>query len=160
MIKNYYTENELTNILKQLVNALLFLQEKGIAHRNIKPKNILICENNIYKITDLCEAKQNNNEKELLTLKGSQLFMSPNLFFVLKYDGNSLKINHNAFKSDVFSLGYCFLYAMALDIKLIKSIREEKSMVEIKSIYFPFSFCFLEWLIRYLSTLLFNSSPT
>ena len=131
--KNYYTEAELINILKQLVNALLFLQEKGIAHRNIKPKNILICENNIYKITDLCEAKQNNNEKELLTLKGSQLFMSPNLFFVLKYDGNSLKINHNVYKSDVFSLGYCFLYAMALDIKLIKSIREEKSMVEIKS---------------------------
>ena len=131
--KNYYKEGELINTLKQLVNAMVFLQEKGIAHRNIKPKNILICENNIYKITDLCEAKQNNNEKELSTLKGSQLFMSPNLFFVLKYDGNSLKINHNVFKSDVFSLGYCFLYAMALDIKLIKNIREEKSMDNIIS---------------------------
>ena len=30
--KNYYTENELTNILKQLVSAFLFLQNKGIAH--------------------------------------------------------------------------------------------------------------------------------
>ena len=43
--KNYYTEIELVNILKQLVNTLLFLQNKGIAHRNIMPKNILICDN-------------------------------------------------------------------------------------------------------------------
>ena len=133
--KNYYTEDELINILKQLVNAFLFLQEKGIAHRNIKPKNILICDNNIYKITDLIEAKQNNNTKvELSTLKGNQLYMAPHLYFVLKNDGNKLKVNHNIFKSDVFSLGYCFLYAMALDIKLLKKIREENSMDNIISI--------------------------
>ena len=106
--KNYYTENELTNILKQLVSAFLFLQNKGIAHRNINPKNILICDDNIYKITDLIE--------------------------VLKKDGSRLKVNHNIFKSDAFSLGYCFLYAMALDIKLIKKIREENSMDNIISI--------------------------
>ena len=133
--KNYYTEDELINILKQLVNAFLFLQEKGIAHRNIKPKNILICDNNIYKITDLIEAKQNNNTKiELSTLKGNQLYMAPHLYFVLKNDGSKLKVNHNIFKSDVFSLGYCFLYAMALDIKLLRKIREENSMDNIISI--------------------------
>ena len=132
--KNYYTENELIDILKQLVNAFLFLQNKGIAHRNIKPKNILICENNIYKITDLIEAKQNNNtKKELSTLKGNQLYMAPHLYSVLKNDGNELKVNHNIFKSDVFSLGFCFLYAMSLDIKLIKKIREENCMDNIIS---------------------------
>ena len=130
--KNYYTEKELINALKQLVDALLYLQKKGISHRNIKPSNILICENNVYKISDLDEVKENdNNENKLATLKGNQLFMSPNLFFVLKYDGNCIKVKHNLFKSDVFSLGYCFLYAMALDIKLIKNIREESSMNDV-----------------------------
>ena len=134
--KNYYTEIELTNILKQLVNAFVFLQNKGIAHRNIKPKNILICDNNIYKITDLIEAKQNNDNTkiELSTLKGNQLYMAPHLYFVLKNDGSRLKVNHNIYKSDVFSLGYCFLYAMALDIKLLKKIREENSIDNVISI--------------------------
>ena len=130
--KNYYTEKELINILKQLIDVLLYLQKKGISHRSIKPSSILICENNTYKISDLGEVKQNNNnENKLATLKGDQLFMSPNLFFVLKYDGNCLKVKHNLFKSDVFSLGYCFLYAMALDIKLLKNIREESSMNDV-----------------------------
>ena len=129
--RNYYTEKELVNILKQLIKALLYLQNKGIAHRNIKPQNILICENNIYKLTDLGEAKQNKNENKLSTLKGNQLFMAPTLFFMLKYDGNCLKVKHNLFKSDVFSLGYCFLYAMALNIKIIKNIREETSMTDV-----------------------------
>ena len=97
--------------------------------------NILICDDNIYKITDLIEAKQNNNTKlELSTWKGNQLNMAPHLYFVLKKDGSRLKVNHNIFKSDAFSLGYCFLYAMALDIKLIKKIREENSMDNIISI--------------------------
>ena len=111
----FYTERELIDILKQLTDLLLYLQKKGIAHRNIKPNNILICENNIYKITDFGDFKKNNDETELSTLKGNQLF-------------------NNLYKNDVFSLGYCFLYAMSLDIKLIKNIREKNSMGDVISI--------------------------
>ena len=132
--KNYYSETELINIMKQLVSALLYFQNNNIAHRDIKPPNILICRNNIYKLTDLGEAKRSNNNTQLATLKGSQLFMSPNLFFVLKYDGKGVLVKHNLFKSDVFSLGYCFLYAMSLDLRLIKSLREETSMIDVLSI--------------------------
>jgi len=132
--QNFYTESELIDIMKQLVSALYYFQTNNIAHRDIKPQNILICKNNIYKITDLGEAKNSDNTSKLATLKGSQLFMSPNLFFVLKYEGNGAKAKHNAFKSDVFSLGYCFLYAMSLDIKLIKLLREETSMFDVLSI--------------------------
>ena len=60
--------------------------------------------------------------------------MSPNLFFVLKYDGKDARVKHNIFKSDVFSLGYCFLYAMSLDLRLIKSLREETSMIDVLAI--------------------------
>ncbi len=132
--QNFYNESELINILKQLVSSLYYLQKNNVAHRDIKPQNILICNNNIYKITDLGEAKNSINNSKLATLKGSQLFMSPNLFFVLKYDGSSVRVKHNTFKSDVFSLGYCFLYAMSLDLRLIKSLREETSMIDVFSI--------------------------
>ena len=60
--------------------------------------------------------------------------MSPNLFLVLKYDGNGTRVKHNIFKSDVFSLGYCFLYAMTLDIKISKNLREETSMIDVDAI--------------------------
>ena len=132
--RNFYTESELINILKQLVSVLYYFQTNNLAHRDIKPQNILICNNNIFKITDLGEAKFSDNISKLSTLKGSQLFMSPNLYLVLKYDGIGTKVKHNVFKSDVFSLGYCLLYAMSLDIKLIASLREETSMFDVLSV--------------------------
>jgi serine/threonine protein kinase len=124
-MKRNYTEKELINIMKQLVNVLLYFQKNKIAHRDIKPQNILIFPNNVYKVSDLGEAKNTKNNIQYATLKGNQFFMSPNLFFAFKYSGNSQKVKHNVFKSDVFSLGYCFLYAMSLDLRLIKNLREK-----------------------------------
>ena len=130
-LNNYYTENELINILKQLTDVLSFFQKNNIAHRDIKPQNILVFKNGIYKITDLGEAKGVKNNKQLATLKGSQFFMSPNLFMAFKYNGNNTKVIHNIYKSDVFSLGFCFLYAMNLNMKIIQNLREENNMINI-----------------------------
>ena len=130
--KNYYTQKELFSILKQLTSALYFLQEKNIAHRDIKPQNILIFPQNIYKITDLGEAKMNLNYKRDKTVVGSELFMSPLLYNGLKQNQN--RINHNPFKSDVYSLGLCFLYAISLDINVIISLRGMKYDKNIKNI--------------------------
>jgi serine/threonine protein kinase len=124
-MKRNYTEKELINIMKQLANVLLYFQKNNIAHRDIKPQNILIFPNNIYKISDLGEAKNTKNNIQYATLKGNQFFMSPNLFFAFKYSGNSQKVKHDVYKSDVFSLGFCFLYAMSLDLRLIKNLREK-----------------------------------
>ena len=121
--KNFYTEKELINIAKQIISALAFLQKNNIAHRDIKPQNILIFENNIYKVADFGEMKVEvaNTEKQL-TIKGSQSFMSPALKDGLKF--NKQGVRHNAFKSDVFSLGYCFLYAMSLDMEILEKAQE------------------------------------
>ena len=127
-LNNFYTEKELINILKQLVGVLKYFQNNNIAHRDIKPQNILIFKNSVYKITDLGEAKDAKKNIQLATLKGSQNFMSPTLFLAFKYNGNNTKVVHNIFKSDVFSLGYCFLYAMNLNMKLIQNLREENNM--------------------------------
>ena len=111
-----------------------YLLKNKIAHRDIKPQNILVFKNDVYKITDLGEAKGAKNNTQLSTLKGSQYFMSPNLFFAFKYNGSNHKVVHNIFKSDVFSLGFCFLYAMNLNMKLIQSLREENNMKNVINI--------------------------
>ena len=48
--------------------------------------------------------------------------MSPALFNGLKY--NKKNVVHNAYKSDVFSLGYCVLFAMSLNINILNEIRQ------------------------------------
>ena len=132
-IKKYYSENELINILKQLCSALYFLQkDKKIAHRDIKPENILIFKNDVYKIGDFGEAKENKIPKQFSTLRGTELYMSP-----LLYNGlheNKEDVKHDQFKSDMFSLGYCFVYATTLNLNIIHKIREVNSSFSLKRI--------------------------
>ena len=120
--KKYYTEKELINIMKQLINALEFLQKNNVAHRDIKPQNILIYPNDVYKVADLGEAKNINMKSRLFTLKGSEMYLSPALFEGLRNKKEG--IIHNVYKSDVFSLGYCFLYAMCLNINVLDEVRK------------------------------------
>ena len=121
--KNYYTEKELVNIAKQVISGLAFLQENNIAHRDIKPQNILIFPNNVYKVADLGEMIENiKGFDNQLTIRGSERFLSPALKDALMH--NRSEVKHNAFKSDVFSLGYCFLYAMSLNIEILEPARE------------------------------------
>ena len=81
---------------------------------------------NIYKIADLGEAKNLNNNDGHMTLRGSELYMSPSLYE--RHKSNKKDTFHNAFKSDVFSLGFSCLYAMGLNLKIIENIRELKNM--------------------------------
>ena len=120
--RKYYTEKEIINILEQIIEGLIFLEQNGIAHRDIKPQNILVYENNVYKLADFGEAKKMKDITIESTLRGSELYMSPALYNGLKY--NKKDVVHNAYKSDVFSLGYCLLFAMTLSINILNDIRE------------------------------------
>ena len=136
--KRYYKEDELIIILKQLSNALFLLQKKSIAHRDIKPENILLFknpENNndiIYKICDFGEAKDYAyiRSKKQKTLRGTELYMSPLLYDGLLHDDSY--VEHDAYKSDVFSLGCCMIIAMNLNFDIIIEIRKIKEQNEIK----------------------------
>ena len=143
-INNYYTEEELLYILTNLVGTLAYLQQKNITHRDLKPQNILYFGNNEYKICDFGEAKLNRDKKDKLggkesnlnfddskqTIRGTELYMSPILFKAVKFKPNSLT-TYNSFKSDVFSLGLCFLHASSLDTNIIYKIREILDMQKI-----------------------------
>ena len=65
-------------------------------------------------------------------VRGTDFYMSPILFKGLTSEEKFVR--DNPYKSDVFSLGYCFIYAMSLDLRLIKSLREETSMIDVLSI--------------------------
>ena len=136
----YYTEEELFCILANLISTLSYLQEKNISHRDLKPQNILYFGNNEYKICDFSEAKYATDKKNQSsninfndlkqTIRGTQLYMSPILFKALKYKPDSLT-KYNSFKSDVFSLGLCFLHASSLDSNILYKIREIVDMKKI-----------------------------
>ena len=152
--RKYYKEEELISILKQISSALVFLQrEKKIAHRDIKPENILVFKNGIYKLGDFGEAKVNrymrNNAKS--TIRGTEMYMSPLLFKSLQ--DNLDDVQHDIYKSDVFSLGYCFVYAAALDFKIIYEIRNLNSDFKVKKIlqrmfFLKYSNDFIELLLK------------
>ena len=136
--KKYYKENELISILKQLSSALFFLQkEKRVAHRDIKPENILIFKNKdkygelLYKLCDFGEAKNYAmiHDKKQKTLRGTELYMSPALYNGLLND--ETYVDHDAYKSDVFSLGCCLIIAANLDFEIINKIRDIKEQKKI-----------------------------
>ena len=133
--KNYYTEEELISILKQISSALIYLQKvKRIAHRDVKPENILVFNDGIYKLGDFGEAKINrlrrNNARS--TIRGTEMYMSPALFKALQENKDDIK--HDIYKSDVFSLGYCFVFACVLDFKILEDIRNLNNDFKVKKI--------------------------
>ena len=128
-----YSEKELIQIIKQLSSVLSFLQKNKISHRDIKPQNILVFKNNVYKVADFGEAKQIDNlAKNLInySLRGTELYMSPLLFNGLRT--GQIDIKHNLFKSDVYSLGLCILYAAVTNNKPLYEIRKYVDMVGVK----------------------------
>ena len=130
--KLLYSEKEIINILNQITDACLYLEKEGIAHRDIKPQNILLFENNIFKIADFGEAKSLNDTSQECTLRGSELYMSPILYNGLII--NQKDVIHNAYKSDVFSLAFCILYALTLNLKILNELRNIINMNIISNI--------------------------
>ena len=132
--KNYYSENELFKILKELIHTFSELQKHKISHRDIKPQNILLFNNNSFKIADFGEAKNllSNKATAQQTIRGTELYMSPILFKAIKGNYFNKYINHNPFKSDVFSLGLCFLFASTLTFNSLWDIRKIYNRDKIK----------------------------
>ena len=144
-VKAYYKEIELLTILKSLVKTFKILQTMGISHRDVKPQNILCFGEKGYKLTDFGEAKKRNvnisikniygfeQDTTKQTLRGTELYMSPLLFKALR--NHELEcLEYNAYKSDVFSLGMCFLLASSLTYQSLFDIREENDMKKVEEI--------------------------
>ena len=128
----YYAEEELLDIIIQLVKTLSLMQKNNITHRDVKPQNILLIKG-FYKLCDFGETKIITGVGPILqSVRGSELYMSPILFYA--YNKNVPSVLHNTYKSDVFSLGMCTLLAACLTARPLCDLREIKNMITIETI--------------------------
>ena len=131
-ISLYYSEYQLLQIISQLVKTLSLMQNNNVTHRDIKPQNILICKD-VFKICDFDALTKIEGKGTILQqVRGSELYMSPILFYA--YNSNVPNVLHNTYKSDVFSLGMTVFLAATLSAKPLCDIRELKDMIVISKI--------------------------
>ena len=130
--QQYYQEYELMEIFKHLINTLSQLQNNRITHRDIKPQNIMMVNGKL-KICDFGNARILKRDGIIIQkIRGSELYMSPIVF--KGYRSGKPQIRHNTFKSDVYSLGVCFLLAASLSFEGPNIIRQVYDMKTIKKV--------------------------
>ena len=88
---NIFTENDLKSMTKQLLMALSCMHKNNIYHFDIKPENIMMCDdgNENVKLIDfgLCYTydkdtyDENDPTNEVLTLRGTPDYFSPGVLF-------------------------------------------------------------------------------
>ncbi|KAL1527882.1 hypothetical protein AB1Y20_009258 [Prymnesium parvum] len=89
-------ETEIRAIASQLTHALQYLHSNRVIHRDMKPQNVLVGANSRVMLCDFGFARAMSNQTTVLTsIKGTPLYMSPELVQELPYDH----------KSDLWSLG-------------------------------------------------------
>lgn len=80
----------------QIRDAIKYLYENKILHRDLKPQNILISDNNFIKLCDFGFAKIFDDENYLIqTICGTPIYMAPEI----------IKHNNYSVKSDLWSIG-------------------------------------------------------
>ena len=89
-------------IFRQLMEALKYIHSQGIAHRDIKPDNILIDLNNTIKLCDFGVGKEIKPGQLIRDTCGTPAFVAPEIFSEAPYD---------PFQTDVWSSGVV-LYVM------------------------------------------------
>ena len=118
----FYSEDFLLKILKNFSNGLSIMQYKNIAHRDIKPQNILIMKNGDYLICDFDESIFVKKAYGTFDVRGTEMYICPILQNCV-YSGIK-KTKINIYKSDVYSLGLCFVYAITKNFDVIKKIKK------------------------------------
>ncbi|KAK2964809.1 putative Structural maintenance of chromosomes protein 3 [Blattamonas nauphoetae] len=91
-----FSESEIQWVTRQLVSALKYLHDRNIIHRDLKPQNILIDATGTIKICDFGFARiLDQKTSKMGSIKGTPLYMAPEIAFETKYD----------WRSDLWSLG-------------------------------------------------------
>lgn len=91
-------ENASREIAKQILEAIKYVHSKGISHRDLKPDNIMIAQDDpvIIKITDFGLAKSQENESIMKTFCGTLAYLAPEIILnKRKKFRNDISSNNN-----------------------------------------------------------------
>jgi serine/threonine protein kinase len=99
------SEAEAKNFLVQTAQALAYAHIKNIAHRDIKPDNIFIDREGAFKVGDFGTYFEKKASMPAVTALGTLPYMSPQQRKIITGEGQ----DYDAFKSDVYSLGFTTL---------------------------------------------------
>ena len=103
-----YDEEACRCWFRDLILGIEYLHAQGVVHRDIKPDNLLLTEDDVLKIVDFGVSEMFEKQSEMLTAKsaGSPAFLPPELC-VAKHGGISGKA------ADIWSMGvtlYCLRF--------------------------------------------------
>jgi len=114
-LSDYFSQNFIIKICKQLLNGLKYLEKESVIHRDIKPDNILLDSNDNAKISDFgisaiykrtLSLDKKNIDPDLFmnyTRVGRQDFVCPEIE----------KREHYYFEADIFDVGLTLLVLMS-----------------------------------------------
>ncbi|MGB9736519.1 MAG: protein kinase domain-containing protein [bacterium] len=95
-IKGRLNSDEAIKIAEQLTRALVYAHSNNIIHRDIKPGNIMITDNNIVKLMDFGLAKVLHDASQTATkVIGTPYYMAP----------EQIKGDRIGFETDIYALG-------------------------------------------------------
>ena len=95
-MKNGFCERHAKIIFKKIIEGIKFCHDKKVCHLDIKPDNIVINKYFDPIIIDFGFSEEFNESIKIKEGKGSQHYVSPEMWESKEYDG---------VKSDIFSLG-------------------------------------------------------
>jgi len=123
-----YGEDECRCWFRDLILGIEYLHAQGVVHRDIKPDNLLLTEDDVLKIVDFGVSEMFEKQSEMLTANsaGSPAFLPPELC-VAKHGGISGKA------ADIWSMGVtlyclrfgCIPFERAGVLELYESIKKD-----------------------------------
>ena len=131
-LKGRYSVEKVDGYLSQIIEGIQYLHSFGLVHRDIKPDNLLISENNVVKIIDFGLSKIILFSEEINENYGSLLFTAPEI----------LLNEHYNTKVDVWSIGVIAFYLLFGILPF--SVNESDEMNEIalkivnQNMFFPY----------------------
>jgi serine/threonine-protein kinase len=95
-----FSEDEALDITAQICDALAHAHERGLIHRDVKPKNIILTPGGVAKLTDLGLARD-QDDKELAESEAGKAYGTPYYISPEQIRGE-VDID---FRADIYSLG-------------------------------------------------------